>query len=368
MVRILHTSDVQLDAPFGFLGEKGAHHRQQLRETFGKIVDLASDDGYHLLLIAGDLFNDNRTGRDTVNFVIRKLGELSIPVCILPGNHDCYDDKSIYRKYSFLPNVHILTERPAYVEFPELELVVAGNPLTSRYDNRPPLQGLNWPDDYRWRIAVAHGNLQIAGFIESEARPIYPDDIADCGADYVALGDWHSYSDYSQGDVKAFYSGAPEPTALSQSGAGSVASITLSESGVQVEGIQVGSTRVKSLSLDVSGLDETEVINRILAEADSSLMLSVSLTGLKDIDQLMDLETIQQAAAGEFYWLQVTDQSHTALDSIDAAEFPETHVIGQYVRMMQEKVVSAGEGEEKYIAEQALQLGVALLQGREVFR
>ena len=190
MVKLLHTSDVQLDAPFHFLGDKGAQHRRQLRETFGKVVDLAASGDYHLLLIAGDLFNDNHPSRETVYFVIRKLGELSIPVCLLPGNHDCYDDKSVYRKYDFPSNVSILTERPSYVVFPELELVVAGSALTSRLDSRPPLQRIDWPDGYRWQVAMAHGNLQIAGFIESDARPIYPKDIASCGADYVALGDY----------------------------------------------------------------------------------------------------------------------------------------------------------------------------------
>ena len=367
MIKIIHTSDVQLDAPFGFLGEKGAQHRRQLRETFGKIIDLANGGGYQLLLIAGDLFNDNRPGRDTVNFVIRKLGELSIPGCILPGNHDCYNDKSVYRKYSFPRHVVVLTDRPTSVTFPGLEVVVAGNPLTSRHDNRPPLQGLNWPEGIRWRVAMAHGSLQL-GHIESEARPIYPQDIANCGANYVALGDWHSFSDYSQGNVKAYYSGAPEPTALNQSGAGYVASISLSDRGVQVERALVGSTRVKNYPLDVSGLDETAVIDRILTEADSGLMLSVNLTGLKDIEQLMDLEVIQEVVAGEFYWLQVTDESHTALDSIDPAEYPKTHVIGQYVRLMQQKIASAGDAEERHIAEEALQIGVALLQGKEVLR
>ena len=368
MVKVLHTSDVQLDAPFHFLGQKGAQHRQQLRETFGKIVDLASADDYQLLLIAGDLFNDNRPSRETVYFMIRKLDELSIPVCVLPGNHDCYDERSVYRKSRFPDNVYLLTKRPSYVEFPELELVVAGNPLISRHDSRPPLQGLIWPDGYRWKVAMAHGNLQIPGFIESTARPIYQEDIASCGADYVAMGDWHAFTDYSQGEVKAFYCGAPEPTSLTQSGAGFIASVELSDKGVQVEPLQVGSTRVESLSIDVTGLDETAVINRIQGEAHPGLMLNVNLTGLKDLDQLLDAEVIQEAVAGDFYWLQVTDQSHTALDSIDPGEYPETHVIGQYVRQMQEKIEAAGNDEERKMAEEALQIGVALLQGKEVLR
>jgi hypothetical protein len=115
-------------------------------------------------------------------------------------------------------------------------------------------------------------------------------------------------------------------------------------------------------------LDETAVINRILGEAHPGLMLKVSMTGLKDLDQVLDAEAIREAVDEEFYWLQVTDQSHTALDTIDAAEYPETHVIGQYVRMMQKKIESAVNEDELKMAEEALQIGVALLQGKEVLR
>lgn len=368
MVRILHTSDVQLDAPFGFLGGRGTDHRRQLRETFAKIVKLAGEQGYDLLLIAGDLFNDNRPARDTVNFVSRKLGELSIPVCILPGNHDCYDSDSVYRKHSFPANVHTLTERPTYLEFEDLDLIVAGSPLISANDSRPPLQDIIRRDDRRWFVALAHGNLQIPGYIESDARPIAPDEIVACAADYVALGDWHAFADYSQGDVKAFYSGAPEPTALAQSGAGNVASVTLSDDGVEVKPIQVGSTSASTLAIDLSDLSEAEVIALIRAQADPSLMLSVSLTGLKGIDHLIDLEAVHEAVAADFYWVQVTDLSATALDNIDPAEYPETHVIGQYIRMMQEKIAESENEAERHRAEQALQIGFALLRGEEVLR
>ncbi|MEA3335483.1 MAG: hypothetical protein U9R25_06195 [Chloroflexota bacterium] len=64
MIKLLRTSDVQLDAPFTFLGERGARHRQQLRQTFARIVELAREDGCHMLLIAGDLFNDNHPSQN----------------------------------------------------------------------------------------------------------------------------------------------------------------------------------------------------------------------------------------------------------------------------------------------------------------
>jgi DNA repair exonuclease SbcCD nuclease subunit len=59
-MKLLHTSDVQLDAPLTFLGKNGQKLRAQFRETFGKVVDLASSGAYDLLLIAADLFDSNR--------------------------------------------------------------------------------------------------------------------------------------------------------------------------------------------------------------------------------------------------------------------------------------------------------------------
>ena len=131
MVKMLHTSDVQLDAPFHFLGNKGQRHRQQLRETFRRIVDMAAEAEFDLLLITGDLFNDNRPHQDTVDFVVSQVGRLDIPVCILPGNHDCYDDTSVYRKARFPDNVVIFTEQPTIREFAELDVAVYGNAILS---------------------------------------------------------------------------------------------------------------------------------------------------------------------------------------------------------------------------------------------
>ena len=56
-VRILHTADVHLDAPFRWLGERGEDQRTQVRRTFEKVCDLAK--AHDLILIAGDLFNSN---------------------------------------------------------------------------------------------------------------------------------------------------------------------------------------------------------------------------------------------------------------------------------------------------------------------
>ena len=352
----------------GFLGSKGAQHRHQLLITFEKTVRLAATESYDLLLIAGDLFNSNSPSRETVKSVIGHLASLTIPVCILPGDGDCYDEDSIYRRTKFSDNVHVLVEQPTYRDFPDLELTIAGRPITSHHDSAPPLRGITRNGSRRWFVAMAHGNLQIVGNAGRSERPIYAQDISACDANYVALGDWPIFADYSQsGNGRAFYSGAPEPTAVTHKGAGNVASITLSEDGVHVRPVRVGSTEARSVKLDVSGLTTTEIVRKIATLSNPNLMLSITLTGQRTIEQLVKPRVIEQTLGDAFYSIQVQDETTIALDRIDLAHYSHSQVLGQYVQMLIQIIETAETARERRIAEQALQIGFALLQGEEVF-
>ena len=366
MLRLLHTADVHLDAPFGFLGSGGAAHRRQIRDTFSRITTQAAEDRYDILLIAGDLFNSNHPARETQHFLTTTLAAVPCVVCILPGNHDYLDRRSVYHKLTLPPNMHLLGQRPSYIEFPDLDLVVAGNPIQSQHDDSPQLKDIARTGAARWFVAMAHGNMKIAGHFESTSRPIEPEAIASTGADYVALGDWHRFAKYSHGGVAAYYSGAPEPTAVTQGKTGAMASVTLSDQGTAVEPHQVGSIEARSLEIDVTGLSEEEVVTAVQGQAGSNLMLTVTLRGMKSAANLLDLETIHDSTAAGFYWLQIKDGAAFSFKDLDPNDFPEAFVIGQYVRLLAGRIEESTDEREKRLAEGALQLGVALLKGHKV--
>lgn len=363
MIKLLHVSDVQLDAPFEFLGEKGALHRQRIQQTFADVVHLARRGAYHALLIAGDLFNSNGPSRKTVQFVAETLGGLAIPVLILPGNHDCYDKSSVYRKSSFPRNVTIFSQSPTYLDFPDMDLTVAGNPLPARHTVVSPLAGIRRSTARRWFVVLAHGNVQIPGRIENTERPIRSEEIEGCGADYIGLGDWHAFADVSKGKVKAFYSGSPEPTAIDQRKAGFVASVSLSTDGVSVEQIRVGRIRADGLTLDLTGLSKEEVIESIRLRASPELMLDVTLTGASSMESVIDVGELEQPLGESFYFIRVKNQSAVSVTDADILELPESHVIGQFARMLRARIQTAADEKSRHIAERALQLGVALLRG-----
>lgn len=364
-MKLLHTSDLQLDAPFAFLGEVGQRHRVQLLDTFDEILNIARKEKYQLLLISGDLFDSNRPGQSTVDHVVNRLGELSIPVCILPGNHDPFDSKSIYRRTIFPPNVTIFTDQLKVKVFPDLDLAVYGNAILDKKRDDEPLANISPSEPYRWHVAMAHGNL-VSGLVRDPKRPIHEDEIASCGMDYVALGDWHGYSDQSQAKVKAAYSGSPEPMAFDQSEAGYVVSVTLEKDEVAVDRVRVGKTQVKQLEVDVSGQTEAEIRTLILNRTSPETMIEVTLIGLNTLGTVIDPLRLEESLASETYAIRIKDQTHPQLEQISPAEFPKEHAIGKFVNIMMGRIDDAQDEAERSKIEQAVQLGIALLQGKDV--
>ena len=364
-MKILHTSDLQLDAPFTFLGESGQGHRDQLRVTFDAILAMAEQDDYAMLLIAGDLFDSNRPMQRTIDLVVRGLGSLSIPVCILPGNHDPYNEKSIYRKTNFPANVTIFTDVVRRMSFPKLDLTVYANAILQVDGDESPMRNIRATNDSRWQIAMAHGNM-VTGVVKDPPRPITQQEIAESGMDYVALGDWHAYADYSQGAVRAAYSGSPEPMAFDQTNSGFVASVTLADDAVKVEKIAVGRIRAHQIEEDVSGKTQAEIADEILQHVHPEMMVLIVLKGLYDVGTVIDPVSLQETIETQAYAVRVRDQSHLQLEDLSASDFPEEHVIGKFINTMSERIRLAKDDVERSRAEQALQIGVALLQGKDV--
>ena len=180
------------------------------------------------------------------------------------------------------------------------------------------------------------------------------------------MGDWHAFADYSQGGVKAFYSGAPEPTALNQKSAGYVACVGMDENGVQVRPERVGTISTDGTSVDVAGKSAPQIVEEIRARADPNLMLRVTFSGLVELGVVLDTERLAQELASDFYYIECSDQSHPQHASISTEDFPEELVVGKFVRLMQARIEDTADDAECRRTEQALQLGVALLEGKEV--
>ena len=234
-LKLVHTSDVHLDSRFtsGTAGE----FRNGAERAFAAVVQVALDESADLLLIVGDLFDNNRVPDEDFEFVCNQLQRLSCATVLLPGNHDIHDDYSVWHRIELASagnHVHaVLNHRGDILEFPELGTRVWGKAMAEHAPENIPLAGTPEPTAQGWNIGLAHGQVveKRAGIGSSQ---ITKQEIGNSGFDYLALGHVHVWGDMSAGATTACYPGSPVAAYASASG-GHVAVVHLSiEGGVSI--------------------------------------------------------------------------------------------------------------------------------------
>jgi len=370
MLKILHTADIHLGAKFASLENKGASQREQLRATFKNVIATAIAESVNIVLIAGDLFDSNQQPQRNVDLVIEQfnlLGSNSIPVCLIPGTHDSLDSSSIYRKVDFegkCPNLKIFTdENISCKEYPSLDLTVYGKPNLSNRSSVSPLKGLRRSTSSKFHIGMAHGSLYIPEKIAQDDHVFRLEEVQASGMDYLALGHWHRIYRCPT-ESPAWYSGPPE-WIPGQTEKGVVLLVNLSPTGeVEVEPKKLGLRDYNEVEIDMNDIQDLAMLkSRISEGAGQNLIGKVTLKGLREVEFIVNPDDLESELGERFFHLRVVDKSHPK--SAEVTEGEERLIASRFIRLMKGQIESL-EGEEKEIAENALQYGIALLDGKEV--
>jgi exonuclease SbcD len=370
MLKILHTADIHLGAKFSGLGNKGASQREQLRATFKNVIATAINERVNIVLIAGDLFDSNQQPQRNIDLVIEQfnlLGSSNIPVCLIPGTHDSLDSSSIYRKVDFegkCSNLKIFAdENASYKEYPGLDLTVYGKPNLSNKSYISPLKGLTRSTSTRFHIAMAHGSFHIPEKIAEDDHVLRLEEVKASGMDYLALGHWHRVYGCSE-KPPAWYSGPPE-WIPDQKERGAVLLVNFLDSGeVKVEPKTVGLREYGELEIDMSEIQELATLKARISEgANQNLVRKATLRGLRDAELIVNPDELETELGEKFFHLDVMDKSHPKSGVVTEDE--ERLIRNKFIKLMKVEIESL-EGEEKEIAENALQYGIALLDGKGV--
>ena len=389
MLRLLHTADVHLGARHADLGEGAAAQRERQLAAFVATVDLALAEKVDVVLIAGDLFDSNTQPRRTAERVageLRRLVEARIRTVIIPGTHDVYDRSSIYRVHDLKALagstenddlVTVLTPDRDEIDLKACDVIVHGTVFATKRAPHSPLRDVHVAggDGATWHVGIVHGALAIPGRTDGDEVVVTREEIAASGLDYLALGHWHSAQQGKAGGTTYAYSGAPEPVAVSQDGAGKVLLVTLDERNgartVSVEERRVGRTRFEKLEVDAAELiDQGALVKRIAALADPDLVLDVRLTGVRRDELDLSTDEVEEAARSGFLRLRVRDGSLPALTE-GTLPSPDT-IAGAFIRNVEGRIAEleagpAGSSEEEAAElRDVLRLGRLLLAGHEV--
>jgi DNA repair exonuclease SbcCD nuclease subunit len=213
---------------------------------------------------------------------------------------------------------------------------------------------------------MAHCSVKRQGVIENEVMILDESEIAASGLDYLALGHWHSFQDFSRGNTKACYCGSPEPIDMDQKGAGNVCLVTIhKKNNVDFTPVRVGTKKCEVMPIDVGPIKSIgSIMEMIEAKADPNLILEVALTGLSGTDYDLSSREIEEGLGERFFHLRVRDRSHPQLGEVKSQNFPEETVTGRFLRIIEKRIATTSNEDDKLLYKEVLKLGFALLQGR----
>lgn len=374
-MKILHTGDLHLDSPFATTApEFGEQCKRELRKIFSNITTYAKNNSVDLLLFSGDLFDSGFATRETASLICAELEKAECPVVIAPGNHDPFDENSIWNKRSFSENVHIFSsEELSYFDFEELGARVYGYAFTSQYMRSCPIEGKK-AEGEKINILCAHGDTT-SPF--SQYCPITSAALASFGADYAALGHIHSpeaaNEALSQKNISAAYCGCPQGRDFGEAGVKGALLITIEKEGgtakVDRQFIPFSTRIYEDVELKVDG---AETMADIVSEVRTCIsnnaygentVLRINLSGYTSPQLVIVCDEVEEQCNEGLCLLTVCDNTVPQLSS-EELEF-DRGIKGEVYRMLSDKIEN-GTADERSDAISALRYALAALSGESI--
>lgn len=231
MLSFIHTSDWHLGHIYRKLGARAAESGDWRFEAAQRVFDLALEKSVDFIVVAGDVFDTGTPSEPVIQRAVELLRDAPVPTYFISGNHDPLAEGSVWLNQKFqgalqaVPHVRIAYEsEPIAVRGGDALLFPC--PVKAQHSREDAAAWI--PDSERSRdqarIGLAHGHWN--GYWQSgevsEFNSI-DDRTADrCGLDYLALGDYHSFTpaDHHATRARTYYSGTPEVSAHDDARAG----------------------------------------------------------------------------------------------------------------------------------------------------
>ncbi len=366
-MRIIHAADFHLDSPFDALTpEQAADRRAEQRQILERLAELARSTRAEVVLLAGDLLDGDRVYQETVELLMRTLGQIDASVFIAPGNHDYYTPRSPYAVHAWPQNVHIFRAGQLEdVELPALNAVIHGAAFTADGRGDSLLSGWSAPQDGKLHLMVLHADVDARQ--GSRYCPVASEDIACSNLDYLALGHIHSCTGVQwAGSVPWAYPGCPEGRGFDETGVKGVLCGEVEPGGkVRLDFVPLCKRQYREIELSVTAEDDVDAIAaKALAHAAGDHLVRFVLRG-ESGEGSIDLAALQTRCAGFFYSVCFRDRTRVHRDLW--ARMEEENLTGLFLRAMQERLASAQDEEEAALIQKATRFGLAALENREDF-
>lgn len=338
---IIHTADLHLGANPDAGEPWGKIRKQELWDSFEKLIKAVEQQQADLLLIAGDLFHRPPLLRELREVNDRFSTLTKTKVVLMAGNHDHIGENSFYKGFSWAENVHFFEhEKIASVKFPELNVEVYGLSYHKKEIRERLYDEVRPEDNGYYHILLAHGG-------DEKHIPYTKERLVKSGFDYIAFGHVHKPGMILPG--RAVMAGSLEPTDHTCYGMHGFVRVKVTAEGNQITLVPFAKREYCTLTIELTSEDTMGSIYRCLAEkvmeAGKDNIYEVILSGKKH----SALEILEEK-------LKSAGNIRTLVDKTE--KFYDYEQLGrEYAGSLLQRYISSFEGCESTLEKKALSVG-----------
>lgn len=336
-MKIIHCADLHLDSKMdtNLTDEQARERRSELLETFHNMLEYGKEHGVRAVLISGDLFDKQHIRKSARLQVEKEIADhTEMDFYYLRGNHDNSDFIDDMDKIPFNLKMFKDDEWTTYT-YENENIVIAGRELD--YNSPEDAATDLVLDQTHVNIVMLHGQT-VDHQKETRAYTISLPNFKGRYIDYLALGHIHSYSCDKLDDRGIWcYPGCLEGRGFDECGEKGFVMLDITAGKLTHEFVSLAKRQLHRVEVPVTPEDEmADVIEHIresLENIPSKDLVSVVITGTKNMNLEIDEDWIMRVFSDKFYYFKVDDEIKV---EIDYAGFANDRTLkGTFVRLVQ---------------------------------
>ena len=365
-MKMIHCADLHLDSKMesNLSAEKARERREELLQTFERMVEAAEAGRVRAILIAGDLFDKPHNRKAARRRVLDQItSHPDIDFLYLKGNHDDTDFLVDVRPEDIPSNLKSFRQdqwTTYFYEEDDITITVTGREITAE-NSRNMATGLVL-DQANVNIVMLHGQESLYDG-NDKAEVINRTEYRGKNIDYLALGHIHSFRKDRLDDRGSYcYAGCLEGRGFDECGPKGYVLLDIEDRQVKANFVPFAYRTLHEVEVELDEDMDMPAVLKMVEDAvlgiPSQDLVKITLSGRTDMNLDLDLRRIERIFGERFYFVKAVDQTSV---KIDYESFRNDHSLkGEFVRLLE------GEDRDEKMRASIIETGMRAILGEDI--